>query len=823
MQNHHHHHYTFLNNDIKGEEKKLRTAWFNYLTLQQYELARAVIQQVFTTIDSNYALFLLKSVIEKPERFIPKPCPQLIWFCYTELCHLELQMKDKKKNTTTTIQSNVPIESFIPEYEKKKQSTSIKYSTILLEFELLIEECMKTSMIDDYGEEWDCLRNVYRSCLYSGKNASFDPTAFLLTAYGSRTKTTPNTPIDNTILTHRTMKLIQHICTVQPDLGTSLTSLLILHGGDSIQVENGSPFIIELQKSFIRIIQSYMDKEQFSNAAFFFRYIQLPPTKTDETETILNKIDSIFAQLVQLTDKEIHTLLYESLLVRDDVTLLQKFCEAQSNSFSELDMEHFFGALNTVVTPSSIDSDFWKPFVNYIRISGNHILESVLQACLDVTQARNFEKLKALLSPPHFENLKPLVILLSWDEMSNDLKARQQLMDTLWPSEALFDRSIVKDDVINYSCNELAYYLSVSWWISKQLLDIGITDSNSPTMTYSMKKANRVPKFMDVLSKRRRNKNTTNDDQKDSESIGNIALSNLSHHSILYLLLPWIPHIKENELVSILRQRAVRKGTDPTQIYRSHVRRDTEIIMVRAYTIINSVLRLIVESRIRSGTMNENTVSEQFKEVRNSLIRVSQQQISAAYILSIIENIMSLLFIRKSHLKLESMSGSIDYRFLVDQSIMKHALNTLKETMDVISEQQDNQQFMKEYEHRFNRFKFHLDDALWRFNFASSIHSTSLVQCDIVELMLASPATYLTIALKRGDFDKAKEIVQRYKSDKSLQRDVIQHQFKNFTEISIAEFMDRTKQHSHENMVQFTSMCSIVFNDFILTYFYRIC
>jgi hypothetical protein len=55
--------YTFLQ-EIATLERKLRVIFVNYLVTEEFELARAIFQQIADQISRKHALFLLQNVLE---------------------------------------------------------------------------------------------------------------------------------------------------------------------------------------------------------------------------------------------------------------------------------------------------------------------------------------------------------------------------------------------------------------------------------------------------------------------------------------------------------------------------------------------------------------------------------------------------------------------------------------------------------------------------------------------------------------------------------------------------------------------------------------
>lgn len=115
---------------------------------------------------------------------------------------------------------------------------------------------------------------------------------------------------------------------------------------------------------------------------------------------------------------------------------------------------------------------FWDAYFEFTRVAGEHCLEYVVKRAVRFINARDFCASAWLLAP--FPQLKPLVILLCWPEFSGDVESRQNLLDTLWSSystETKQDPTKTGDLLVDHWVEVLNYNLSVSWWISRLVVD----------------------------------------------------------------------------------------------------------------------------------------------------------------------------------------------------------------------------------------------------------------------------------------------------------------------------------------------------------------
>ena len=94
---------------------------------------------------------------------------------------------------------------------------------------------------------------------------------------------------------------------------------------------------------------------------------------------------------------------------------------------------------------------FWDAYFEFTRVARAHCLEYVMETSSGFIRKRDFCTAAWLLAP--FPQLKPLVILLCWEEFRRDVKSLQHLLDTLWKSyaeETFRDSSKVGDLLVDY-------------------------------------------------------------------------------------------------------------------------------------------------------------------------------------------------------------------------------------------------------------------------------------------------------------------------------------------------------------------------------------
>lgn len=107
---------------------------------------------------------------------------------------------------------------------------------------------------------------------------------------------------------------------------------------------------------------------------------------------------------------------------------------------------------------------FWDAYFEFTRVASAHCLEYVIETSSGFIRQRDFCTAAWLLAP--FPQLKPLVVLLCWDEFRRDVESLQHLLDTLWKSyveETFRDSSKVGDLLVDYWVEAGSCLSAICW------------------------------------------------------------------------------------------------------------------------------------------------------------------------------------------------------------------------------------------------------------------------------------------------------------------------------------------------------------------------
>ena len=172
---------------------------------------------------------------------------------------------------------------------------------------------------------------------------------------------------------------------------------------------------------------------------------------------------------------------------------------------------------------------FWDAYFEFTRVARSHCLEYVMETASDFIRRRDFCTAAWLLAP--FPQLKPLVVLLCWEEFRRDVESLQNLLDTLWKSyaeETFRDGSKVGDLLVDYWVEVLNYRLFAAGWISKVVVE---------------------------QAQAKQPRNDSEADHLEEVSVLSVAadvLDQITSHSILYVMRPNLPMVDSHTLLSSL-------------------------------------------------------------------------------------------------------------------------------------------------------------------------------------------------------------------------------------------------------------------------------
>jgi len=369
--------YPFLS---ENEELKLKTCFFNFLSAHEYELARAVLFEYFRNVSESDAMFMLTFCLENLQE--PKNIcitSRFKWFCYCT--YLEFQKQDVKN-----------------------------YNVDLLSFETLLDSCVNSFRLSEMfsNEVVKQMKYIYSYRMMSKKG---DKNSIISTFKLVQTNVTQTQqPI---------IDLFKEMYEKCPFLASYLEK-------DAFQIIDGKSVLIDK-------LEKHIGEDNYELVAYLLRFVSVHLL---EDIKMIHRLKAIFQKLIEnknhkLKNREDNLLIdlvYESLFFADieyrcedcKFKMTRMFCDFEDQLTSKKD-EYALIASNVSLSE----------FTNYTRVTDKHVLGSVLQMALNAVKSKDFYRLGCILEHSTFSRLKPLVILLSWDELKNDISDRQLLMENV--------------------------------------------------------------------------------------------------------------------------------------------------------------------------------------------------------------------------------------------------------------------------------------------------------------------------------------------------------------------------------------------------------
>lgn len=676
--------YPFLS---ENENLKLKTCLLNFLAVQEYELARAVLIDYFNHVSQSDVIYILNHCIDElkdPKN--PHVTSRFKWFCYCVYSEL--------KNSGTNAH-------FTP------------YNTDILSFETLLDCCINTFKLSDKFSHELVTQFKY--------------------IYAFRSLSKKNKKAQNQITT-----LSLNYTTHPPSIDNSIFELLSDMYGKCPQIA----FFLEqdvfecIGNRFIVVekIEQLLNDECYEKAAYMLRFL---PKNFIEDINVVKSLHSIFSILISKKANRISAkpnsllidMIYESLFASDigsdnstEFYLIRLFCQIE---------EDILRGQESAMSKSVNNQTFWINYMEYIRVTNGHVLESRLLTALDMIRKKQFNYLPSLLDHDNFVKLKPLIILLSWDDLKTDVYDLQLLIEKLWKKSGN-EKLNICDPWIEFTCNELAYFLDFSVEASELILGANkVMSSTEKKLSKELIRPNRIKKLADNEFK-----------GVSKKEISNALIDYSPKHSIMYLLLPWIPTIRENDLVELLQKR-------PKQISSEESAKDIDLVLVRAYFAIHETLLLIRNKSI--------SILDSMNAIENSILNISNM----VHRLSVLENIFQVIFTKMSHLK--QANDTKEEKFIISPNILNILLLFLNQRVNEISG--ENCEIDAKFTYRAQRFSKILEEAIWRFNLVKLMVDSSNPNNNstFLQLWTSSPTVLFIVSLKKNLFFHSKDIISRFK------------------------------------------------------------
>ncbi|XP_028414314.1 zinc finger FYVE domain-containing protein 26-like isoform X2 [Dendronephthya gigantea] len=326
--------------------------------------------------------------------------------------------------------------------------------------------------------------------------------------------------------------------------------------------------------------------------------------------------------------------LYSSMLCHPSPYLFRRFCDFETEyqlgnsfrSFSEVSSApRFFVPSESLLTRTCEKNrpTAWKLLYLYAK-QDHHILEDVVNTCVEFAQQGDLDKVIQILSCDEFSPLKVLVLLLAWPHCHTCDRA-QKLLDGLWDRERSSEHVL-----LNQACTKLEYQLHLVKWCLDKATPLLAADESS-----------------------------SEEHQKVYE-----MFQSLDSHSVLHVLHQStnLSQLPESEVLEILQTRPVfscenSSGSQAeiaadTNVETGEAEIQRDIALYHGFCSMRGFLEAIMPGQA------ENECTDATAKIRESCDHVSSIY-PITFRVEILENIFSLLFVSSEHL-LEEISAAYE-------------------------------------------------------------------------------------------------------------------------------------------------------------------
>ena len=389
---------------------------------------------------------------------------------------------------------------------------------------------------------------------------------------------------------------------VNSPLLTDLMSLLVT-------VMNGRPFLIQ-QKNLISQISKFVD-DCLSTSHGVFPFVA---KKRRPLFAFSNIFDDQY-----LPNELLRLSLYEALS-----TLPEKVAKSLIHVVSELeDSLLSLHCEKALIPPCFSDQNpipFWDSYLDFARVAKVHALKYPLETAVNLVRRREFDLTVALLR--NFNQLKPLTIFVCWNDFGVDIESRSRLLDSVWRSY-LDDGQTRCPQSVENAVWSLAYRFHASMLSAK----------------YHKNSLNAIQDVWLPIS-------------GDSESVIDI-MRKLPSHSLLYVLRAVLVSLGSPVLVPSLSALPLASRVGCRTAESEEVSFDLDV--TRTYFAFRRVIALVSE-QVSSGKLEESV--REVESLCHGIERVGVRLI-------LLDKILSTCFTTSALLKRKSSAYIVDLKVLV--------------------------------------------------------------------------------------------------------------------------------------------------------------
>lgn len=295
---------------------------------------------------------------------------------------------------------------------------------------------------------------------------------------------------------------------------------------------------------------------------------------------------------------------------------------------------------------------FWDAYFEFTRVAGEHCLEYVINTASEFIRKRDFLTAAWLLAP--FPQLKPLVVLLCWEEFRRDVESLQHLLDTLWKSyveETFRDSSKVGDLLVDHWVEVLNYRLFAAGWISK------VVETSKPTAPVNEVAA-------DVLEA-------------------------ITSHSLLYVMRPQLPMVESHLLLSSLQ------SLPQLRQQQAAFEHSYDLDLAHCYYTVRCALCLIAKVQ----EANDQAIQDSIQELDSLMSCIERTPLKVSVFLFL----SSLCFARQHHLQ----AATAGEDFLVPPKLLLSLVVLLQHHLEPLKE-------LAELQSTVRQLKLFTQETIWR-------------------------------------------------------------------------------------------------------------
>ncbi|CAN6456405.1 unnamed protein product [Victoria cruziana] len=414
-----------------------------------------------------------------------------------------------------------------------------------------------------------------------------------------------------------------------------------------------------------------------------------------------------------------------------------------------------------------------RDMYQYARVSGVHVMETVVEAALSAIKKEQFEDASNVLSS--FPLLQPLVASMGWDLLRGKTAARRKLMKVLWKSKSqklrleefsFYGKQSEEISCVDYLCDLLCYRLDMASFAAC------VNSGQEWKAKYSLL----LSSCESVLEE--------NDDWQADPFVSNFVLERLAVQTPLRVLFDVVPRIKFQDAIELISMQPIAS----TAVAWKRML-DLELIHMK-YALESVVLALgAMETSMTKEPESYKRMSFWYlQDLRNHLEAIS----SPPRKILMISTIISMLHMDDIAVNFAQYVLSRGYPELpcldtweqhplsvlendkeIVLSFIEHILGILKHNLPANGSEVDpnlwssgiiapSEQAM---EWRISRSKQFIEDWEWRLSFLQQLLPSSTL-CwswkEALAILRAAPSRLLNVCLQRAKYDIGEETVHRF-------------------------------------------------------------